>query len=83
MQLQRIAESVFEPGQSGAFIIMDPEDGSIRAMVSYPNFDPNLFLGSISEQEWHDNFSVDSPLLNRAIYAMYPPASLFKLITFS
>lgn len=82
LMLQSVAESLFEPGQSGAFIVMDPEDGAIRAMLSYPNFDPNLFLDPISEQEWNDKFTVDSPLLNRAIHAVYPPASIFKLITF-
>lgn len=82
LALQNIAEALFEPGQSGAFIIMDPEDGSIRAMLSYPNFDPNLFLDTISEQEWNDKFTIDSPLLNRAIHSVYPPASIFKLITF-
>lgn len=82
LTLQGIVEKLFEPGQSGAFIIMDPEDGSIRAMLSYPNFDPNLFLDPISEQEWNDKFTIDSPLLNRAIHAAYPPASIFKLITF-
>jgi len=80
--LQRIAETLFVEGQVGAFIIMDPEDGSIRAMVSYPNFDPNLFLDSISEDVWNDRFITNSPLLNRAIHAVYPPASIFKLITF-
>lgn len=82
LRMQAISERLFEPGQSGAFIIMDPEDGSIKAMLSYPNFNPNLFLDPISEQEWNDKFTVDSPLLNRAIHAVYPPASIFKLITF-
>lgn len=82
LELQNVAENLFSPGQSGAFIIMDPEDGSIRAMVSYPNFDPNLFLDPISQQDWEVKFTIDSPLLNRAIHAQYPPASIFKLITF-
>jgi penicillin-binding protein 2 len=82
LSMQKIAESLFVPGQAGAFIVMDPDDGSIRAMLSYPNFDPNSFLESISDQEWHDSFVIDSPLLNRAIHAVYPPASIFKLITF-
>lgn len=81
-RLQGFAEKLFNKGQSGAFIIMDPEDGAIRAMASYPNFDPNLFLDSISSQVWNDHFTVDSPLLNRTIHALYPPASIFKLITF-
>jgi len=82
LPMQRIAEKLFSPGQAGAFIVMDPDDGAIKVMLSYPNFDPNMFLNSISEQDWNDRFSTDSPLLNRAIHALYPPASIFKLITF-
>ena len=82
LKMQKVAESLFENGQVGSFIVMNPEDGSVKAMLSYPSFDPNLFLNSISEQEWNNKFSQDSPFLNRAIHAMYPPASIFKLVTF-
>lgn len=82
LTLQSIAEMLFEPGQSGSFVIMDPDNGSIKAMLSYPNFDPNLFLGPISQEVWSSKFCEDSPLLNRAIHSTYPPASIFKLITF-
>ncbi len=82
LTLQSIAETIFPKDQSGSFIIIDPEDGAIKAMLSYPNFDPNLFLGSISQRDWQEKFSIDSPMLNRAIHASYPPASIFKLITF-
>lgn len=83
LSIQDIAERMFEPGQSGAFIVLDPHDGAIKAMVSYPNFDPNLFLQPISHAEWETQFSKDSPFLNRAVHALYPPASIFKLITFA
>ncbi|MBD3231903.1 hypothetical protein GF322_04550 [Candidatus Dependentiae bacterium] len=82
-KLQIISENLFEEGQSGAFILMNPFDGSIKSLVSYPNFDPNMFLEPISQGEWEEKFSVDKPLLNRVTNAMYPPASIFKLITFA
>ena len=82
LDMQNIAENLFAPGQSGAFIIMDPKDGAIKVMLSYPNFDPNLFLNPISHEVWQSKFYTDSPLLNRAIHAAYPPASIFKLVTF-
>ena len=50
-QLQAIAENLFEKDQAGAFALMDPLDGSIRALVSYPNFDPNIFLEPISQKD--------------------------------
>lgn len=81
IDLQHLAESVFSEGDSGIFLLMDPEDGAIKVMVSYPNFDPNAFLYPISETMWEDQFTTNSPLLNRVTCALYPPASIFKLVT--
>ncbi len=79
--LQRLAETLFEPYQSGAFILIDPENGAIKALASHPNFDPNIFLTHISDDEWHNKFATNTPLLNRATCALYPPASTFKIVT--
>ncbi len=81
--LQQIAESLFSDEQSGAFVLMDPHDGAIRVLASCPRFDPNRFLESISEEEWQHINSANSPFINRAINACYPPASTFKLVTFA
>ena len=82
--LQAIAESVFNERQIGAFILMDPETGAIKTLVSFPNFDPNIFLEPIiTEEEWQEKMTVNRPLLNRATCALYPPASIFKLVTFA
>lgn len=78
---QRFIETLFPNGEAGAFIVMDPEDGSIRASASFPAFDPNRFLAPISTTEWNENFIEGSPLLNRVFAASYPPASIFKLVT--
>jgi penicillin-binding protein 2 len=83
MELQTFAEKVFEPGGSGAFVLFDPENGALRAVASFPSFDPNKFLEGISFSEWNKDFSAGSPLLNRAFNATYPPASIFKLVTFA
>ena len=83
LDLQLIAESVFKEDQAGVFIVMDPEDGAIRAMVSYPNFNPNLFVGTMNKDSWSEISSGNSPFLNRTLNALYPPASIFKLVTFS
>ena len=82
LSLQKIAENLFAADQSGAFIVMDPHDGSILSLVSFPNFDSNAFLKPIPLDEWNERFTRNSPMLNRAIFAEYPPASIFKLITF-
>jgi penicillin-binding protein 2 len=81
--IQSIAESLFTQEQAGAFLIMDPENGAIKAFVSFPDFDPNIFLNPISSEDWENKFSYNNPLLNRVTNATYPPASLFKLVTYA
>lgn len=81
LEMQQLAESFFEEGQSGAFILMEPKTGAIKALVSYPNYDPNIFNQPISQEEWQEKMAENNPLLNRATAALYPPASTFKLVT--
>ncbi len=83
LELQKIAESCFEPDQVGAFILMDPKDGAIKVMASIPSFDSNLFLKPISQEDWNKYFIQSDVFLNRATTATYPPASIFKIITYA
>lgn len=70
---------VRHPGRRGALVALGP-DGEVLASYSAPTYDPNLFIGGISESEWRLMVSDPSkPLFNRAIQARYPPASPFKL----
>lgn len=80
--LQDIAEQVFPPEYNGAFIIMNPQDGAIRAVLSRPGFDPTIFLDPVSKTQWED-LQLNHPFLNRAFYASYPLGSAFKLVTIS
>lgn len=82
-ELQSVAESLFEPGQSGALLLMEAETGAVRVFLSYPNFDPNMFLGQITEEMWNTTMTENNPLLNRITRAEYPPASIFKLAVFA
>ncbi len=82
LDLQCIVEQVFSEKYVGTLIIMDPKTGAIRALVSRPNFDPNIFLQSIDDQDWQ-NLQTKKVFLNRAFNACYPPASIFKLVTVS
>jgi penicillin-binding protein 2 len=77
--LQRTAESLLE-GREGAVVVLDPRDGSLLAMASYPTFDPNKFITRFTPQEWQDLISNPSfPLENRALRGLYSPGSLFKM----
>ncbi len=62
----------------GAVIVMNPKTGAIYAMVSKPDFDPN----TISDN-WKDIVSDknNSVLVNRATQGLYPPGSIFKIVT--
>ena len=76
---QRAVESLFD-WNKGAVVIMDPRDGAVLAAVSRPVYDPNVFIGGISEEKWKDlNDDADKPLFNRTVQATYPPASTFKI----
>lgn len=81
LPLQRFIDSIWPAGVRGAMIALTP-DGQIRALYSAPSYDPNLFVGGISLDDWRRlSTDVDKPLLNRAINGGYPPASPFKLAT--
>ena len=68
---------------AGAAVIMDPNDGTILAMASYPTFDPGDFIDGISQSQFDDltDPQAHQPLLNRAISEIYPAASTFKPFT--
>jgi penicillin-binding protein 2 len=66
---------------NGSLVAVDPA-GEILAFYSAPSFDPNQFVGGISDSIWrHYNEDPAKPLLNRVLRGRYPPASPFKLAT--
>jgi penicillin-binding protein 2 len=74
-------------GRGGAVIAMDPRDGEVLALVSRPDFDPQLFVGGISgeqeleEYEYLSSERSDYPFTNRAVTGGQPGASTFKIFT--
>jgi penicillin-binding protein 2 len=82
LNIQKICEDVFPKEYNGTFIVMNPLDGSIKALLSQPSFDPTLFLSPISKTTWHE-LQGQQPFINRALGALYPPGSIFKLVTTS
>lgn len=79
-RLQKLAWEAMN-GKTGAVVAMDPRDGSIYAMVSSPGFDPNLFNGGISQENWKIlSRDPKHPMEQRTISGQYPPASTYKLI---
>ena len=68
---------------SGTAIVMNPNDGSVLAMASFPSYNPALWNGGISQANYTTLTapSGHDPLLNRAIDGLYTPGSTFKLAT--
>jgi penicillin-binding protein 2 len=72
------------PSVAGSAVVMDPRDGRILAMASWPTYDPREFVGGLSP-EYATFLYVDpeayQPAINRAIQGRYPPGSVFKTAT--
>src|SRR5216683_1928116 len=81
LRLQQLAEKALESkAKRGAIVIVDPTDGDILAMASWPTYDPNLFVPSISAEKFKQlQDDPDIPLLARAFRSSYPPGSTFKV----
>ena len=77
-KLQEIAEQAFGD-RRGALVAIEPSTGGILALVSVPNYDPNLFVDGIAAVDWQAlNEAADKPMINRALNGAYPPGSTFK-----
>ena len=78
-ELQRVAYEGLAASVTGrgAVVAVNPQNGEILAMASYPSFDPNGIDESFPEL----SRDPDSPLINRAVQSLYPPGSTFKVIT--
>ncbi len=72
-----------EKNRGGAFVAMDPRNGEILAMGSYPSFDPNIFAKPLKESTFQklNSEANGAPLVDRAVNGLYPTGSTFKLIT--
>jgi len=97
--LQRAAERALQYGialahadgawaaDGGSIVALDPNNGDILAMASYPTFRPSVFTGRLDEKHLEPLLDAETarranyPALNRATAAIYPPGSTFKPIT--
>jgi len=78
--LQVYAEKLMA-NKRGAIIAIEPNTGEIILMVSYPSYDPSLLIGRDMAKNYNMLLRLpDRPLFNRAITAMYPPGSTFKVV---
>ncbi len=88
-KVQHVADTVLADavkhgtGTAASCVVIDVQTGGIVAMANYPTYEPEHFIGGISQDVW-DAYQTDSshyPLMNRAIAGTYPAASCFKAFT--
>ena len=81
LRLQELAEKALQAkAKRGAIVVVDPNTGDILALASWPTYDPNIFVPSISTEKFkalQDDPNI--PLLPRAFRSSYPPGSTFKI----
>lgn len=69
-------------GESASAVVIDLENGDLRAIGSAPTFDPNLFVRGISVADWTGlNENPFRPLAAKSVQGTYPPGSTFKMVT--
>lgn len=67
---------------AGAFVVLDANTGEILAAASSPSYDPEEFIMGISAQRWSElSNDPEQPMFNRAFQGLYPPGSIFKVVT--
>ena len=68
---------------AGSVVMLDPRNGDLLAMASFPTYEPADFVNGITSTQFNELISEDnfSPILNRAIQGTYAPGSTFKLVT--
>ena len=85
IQTARNANESYADG--GAIVALDPNDGSVLAMASYPTYQPCVYVGRPDLKKLAPLLDpkaaakANYPGLNRAIDASYPPGSTFKPVT--
>jgi peptidoglycan glycosyltransferase len=67
-------------GRKGAVVALDPRNGAVKAMASFPGYAPEA-LRSPAKKSALDSDATGSPLFNRATQSAYAPGSTFKVVT--
>ncbi|HWU91147.1 MAG TPA: penicillin-binding protein 2 [Kofleriaceae bacterium] len=81
-ELQRLAERAVGSQTAAAVVVVEPNTGKLRAVVSKPSFDPNIMTGHLTRQE-ETMLKSDprKPFVDKALRMTYPPGSVFKFVT--
>lgn len=80
-EIQKFVYDLLGRYKVGACCVLDMQ-GNVVALVSFPGYNTNLMSLGISRNEWNKlNTDEYKPLLNRFCSSVYPPGSVFKIVT--
>ncbi|MFC1790778.1 penicillin-binding transpeptidase domain-containing protein [Patescibacteria group bacterium] len=80
LNLSQVAYQALE-GRPGAVVVSRPQ-GEILAIVSAPGFEPNQMFFGLSQEKYQQILDDPlRPLFNRSLAGLYPPGSVFKMVT--
>ncbi len=80
LQLQEFIENLLA-GENGAVGVLDLKTGGLLALVSKPEFDPEVFSREMGWEEWQAiSNDPQKPLQNKFLQGIYSPGSVFKII---
>ncbi|MCH9739870.1 MAG: penicillin-binding protein 2 [Epsilonproteobacteria bacterium] len=78
LRLQQKINELFKD-QAGVAVVMNV-NGDVLSAVSYPSYDPNLFVGGISSKDWKVLINdFNHPFTNKIVSGLYPPGSTIKM----
>jgi len=81
-ELQAYGDRLME-NKHGGIVAIEPSSGEILSLVTAPTYDPSLLVGRKRSRNftklWYD--TINKPLIDRSLQAMYPPGSPFKALT--
>lgn len=71
--------AIAKKSKGASAVILDPNNGEILALVSWPGYDTNAFVNGIKYEEYQNLINDEAkPLFNKAIAGEYPSGSVFK-----
>ena len=79
--LQNYGESLMQ-NKRGGIVAIEPETGDVLALVTAPNYNPNILIGRNRSKSFNKlvNDTISKPLFDRSLQAEYSPGSPFKLL---
>ncbi|MBU4268598.1 MAG: penicillin-binding protein 2 [Acidobacteria bacterium] len=80
LRLQEFIENLLG-NESGAVGVLDLKTGGVLALVSKPDFNPEIFSREMGREEWQAiSNDPQKPLQNKFLQGIYSPGSVFKII---